>query len=270
MRLRNLAALAASAAIFLSVGVSSRPDARGAGSGVRKKILVELYTSQGCNSCPPASDLLGKLAGMGYGPDRVIPVNFHVDYFNEPWADPFSDPDYSRREMAYNRVQDRKDLYFTPMMMVDGRTPLLGSDRKKAVAAMDAALQEAAGVTLASSLKGSGKRRTLRVVIAAKSPEVAGRDLLIGTAVTERSISTEVPSGENGGKTLVEHHVVRAYAHKSARLDGGDSTTLEFALQLRPGQDAKQTSVAVFVQDEANGKVYQADNLPWVEATRDR
>jgi hypothetical protein len=53
-----------------------------------KKVLVERYTSQGCSSCPPASDVMGQLAALGYGPDGIVPINFHVDYFNEPWADP--------------------------------------------------------------------------------------------------------------------------------------------------------------------------------------
>ena len=57
-----------------------------------RKVLVELYTSQGCDSCPPASDLMGKLASLGYGPDRVVPINFHVDYFNTPWEDPVLGP----------------------------------------------------------------------------------------------------------------------------------------------------------------------------------
>ena len=65
-----------------------------------KKVLVELYTSQGCNSCPPASDLVGRLGALGYGPDKVVVLNFHVDYFNDPWADPFSDAAYSRRQLS--------------------------------------------------------------------------------------------------------------------------------------------------------------------------
>ncbi len=110
-----------------------------------KKVLVELYTSQGCNSCPSANDFLGQLARLGFGPDKIVPVAFHVDYFNEPWADPFSNKDYSRRELAYNSVQKRNDLYFTPMMMVDGRTPMLGSNRPEATKAIKAALKEKPG-----------------------------------------------------------------------------------------------------------------------------
>ena len=71
-----------------------------------RKVLVELYTSQGCNSCPPASDLVGRLGGLGYGPDKVVVLNFHVDYFNTPWADPYSDAAYSpAAQLSYNDVK---------------------------------------------------------------------------------------------------------------------------------------------------------------------
>jgi hypothetical protein len=98
-------------------------------------------TSQGCNSCPPASDLLGKLFELGDGADRIVPLNFHVDYFNQPWPDPYSGASYTRRQRDYNSVQHRDDLQFTPLLMVDGRQPLLGSDRAKAVAAIQQALK---------------------------------------------------------------------------------------------------------------------------------
>jgi hypothetical protein len=101
-----------------------------------KRVLVELYTSQGCNSCPPASDLLGNLFELGDGADRIVPLNFHVDYFNQPWTDPYSDASYTRRQRDYNSMQHRDDLQFTPLLMVDGREPLLGSDRAKAVTAI--------------------------------------------------------------------------------------------------------------------------------------
>ena len=94
------------------------------------------------------------------------------------------------------------------------------------------------------------------------------RDLFIGAAVTEDPVSTDVPSGENGGKTLVEHQVVRSFAHEPTKLTGSAAQTLEFDLGLRPGQVAGHSSVAVFVQDEDNGKVYQAEMIPWVDVRR--
>src|SRR5215475_8044668 len=88
-----------------------------------RKVLVELYTSQGCDMCPAAEKVLGALAERE---SRIVPIAFHVDYFNEPWRDIFSDPLYSQRQMAYNQLytkpkNEEYGLYYTPMLMIDGR-----------------------------------------------------------------------------------------------------------------------------------------------------
>jgi len=260
MRHPGLAILALCAAV-----AAAGAPARAAGPQ-KKKVLVELYTSQGCNSCPPASDLLGQLAELGYGPDRVVPVNFHVDYFNEPWADPYSDAAYSRRQLEYNEALKRKDLYFTPLMMIDGREPMLGSNRPKAQATLDRALADAPAVGLALRVGdpgAAGGDRGVDVAVTARSPTAAGRDLVVGVALTEDPVTTKVPSGENAGKTLVEHAVARSFQHKVARLERSGATTLHFPLTLGVGQIAAHTRVAAFVQDRATGRVHQAESVPF-------
>ena len=253
-------------ALSILLGMVARPGVAAAPPAPPKKVLVELYTSQGCNSCPPASDLLGRLGGLGYGPERVVVLNFHVDYFNTPWADPYSDAAYSRRQLSYNDVQGRNDLYFTPLMMVDGRYPLLGSDRSKAVAALGRARKEPPGVTLDLALAGEGDRKSLNVKVAARSSEVAGRNLLVGVALTEDPVTTAVPSGENAGRTLVEHHVVRRFDQKFTRVERSGSETLTFPVELPPGADPSKVRVSAFVQDRRDGRVYQADSVPWASA----
>jgi hypothetical protein len=228
-----------------------------------KRVLVELYTSQGCSSCPPASDLLGKLTELGVGRDRIVPLNLHVDYFNQPWPDPYSDASYTRPQRDYNSVQHRDDLQFTPLLMVDGRQPLLGSDRAKAVATIEQALKNPPEVALDVNLDGTGNRKTVRMKIAARSPEMAGRELLIGVALTEDPVTTKVLRGENAGMTLVEHHVVRRLDHKFLKLDLTGSRTLTFPIELPGGRDGTRFRVTVFAQDRAVGKVYQANEVPW-------
>jgi hypothetical protein len=261
MKERALEAIAA----FLMLTVL-RPVAAAAGENPvdqPKRVLVELYTSQGCSSCPPASDLLGKLTELGVGRDRIVPLNLHVDYFNQPWPDPYSDASYTRRQRDYNSVQHRDDLQFTPLLMVDGRLPLLGSDRAKAVAAIEQALKNPPEVALDLDLDGTGIRKTASVKIAARSPEVAGRELLIGMALTEDPVTTKVLRGENAGLTLVEHHVVRRLDHKFLKLDRTGSRTLTFPIQLPSGRDGTRFRVTVFAQDRADGKVYQANEVLW-------
>ena len=237
----------------------------GRAAGPKKKVLVELYTSQGCDACPPASELLGRLAELGYGPDRIVPINFHVDYFNEPWADPYADPASGRRQLEYNGVMKRDDLYFTPMLMIDGREPMLGSNRPKALATLDRSAAEAPAVTLDLAVTGPGSdgQKAVDVTLAARSPSAAGRDLVVGVALTEDPIATKVPSGENAGKTLVEHFVARSFLHKATRLGRSGSTTLHFPLPLAAGRVPARTRVAAFVQDRATGKIHQAESAPF-------
>ena len=264
MKIRIAATLALACA-----GIALGQD-KASSSKPPKKVLVELYTSQGCNSCPSANEFLGQLAKLGYGPDRIVPVAFHVDYFNEPWVDPFSNKDYSRRELSYNSVQKRNDLYFTPMMMVDGRTPMLGSNRPDALKAIKAALAEKPGTTLKLALAGTGPDRTLSVDVAPLSSEVSGRQLMIGVTVTEGPISTRVPSGENAGQTLVEPFVVRSFAYKTTKLETSGSKTFTFPLKLADDSVGAKCRVAAFVQDWDNGKVHQAEAVPWVAEAKAR
>jgi hypothetical protein len=258
----------ASMAIALILGLTVlRPPSAEAGekpASPPKRVLVELYTSQGCNSCPPASDLLGNLFELGDGADRIVPLNFHVDYFNQPWPDPYSDASYTRRQRDYNSMQHRDDLQFTPLLMVDGREPLVGSDRAKAVTAIKQALRNPPEVALDVNLDGTGNRKTVRMKIAARSPEVAGRELLIGVALTEDPVTTKVRRGENAGLTLVEHHVVRRLDHKFLKLDRTGSRTLTFPIELPSGRDGTRFRVTVFAQNRANGKIYQAHEVPWI------
>ena len=228
-----------------------------------KKVLVELYTSQGCNSCPPASDLLGKLFELGDGADRIVLLNFHVDYFNQPWPDPYSDASYTRRQHDYNSLQHRDDVRITPLLMVDGRHPLLASDRTTASATIEQALKLPPDVALDLRLDGTGNRKTASVKIAARSPEVAGCELLIGMALTEDPVTTRVLRGENARLPLVEHYVVRRLDQKFLTLDRIGSQTLSFPIELPGSSNGTRFRVVVFAQDRVNGHVFQANELPW-------
>src|SRR4051812_5266097 len=101
------------------------------GDESKRMVLVELYTSQGCDMCPTAEKILGALAERERG---IVPIAFHVDYFNDPWKDVFSDPLYSRRQMTYNQLYAKPKhpeygLYYTPMLMIDGEQSVNGRDR---------------------------------------------------------------------------------------------------------------------------------------------
>ena len=152
------------------------------------------------------------------------------------------------------------------MMMVNGRTPLLGSNQAGAVATIKKALKEPPGIALKLALRGEGKKKSLAAELTGLESQVSGRELLVGVAIVEDSISTKVRSGENAGKTLVEPFTVRSFTHKFAQLERAKPKTLRFAVNLPAGAAEGRCRVAVFVQDRSDGRVYQADAVPWAEA----
>src|SRR5437868_14761375 len=109
-----------------------------------RPIVVELFTSQGCSSCPPADALLGELARR----DDVLPLAFHVDYWDRlGWKDPFSSAAATARQRTYARQLDAANVY-TPQMVVDGRIDVVGSYRDQVLRAIDRARQDAATVPI--------------------------------------------------------------------------------------------------------------------------
>jgi hypothetical protein len=237
------------------------------GSGSRRVVLVELYTSQGCNMCPEAEKNLGILAGRER---RIVPIAFHVDYFNKPWKDPFSEPLYSQRQMAFNSLYTKpknKDygLYYTPMMMIDGEQSINGRDPAGAEAAIRRALARKPQVTLKTAFELATDTRNgkLAVKVTPRSAVVQDRELLVCAVLREDGVVTKVESGENAKKTLTARFPARATKFEYIELKSKAEKTLSFAFERDPSWNVEKLSLAVFVQDKATGVVYQAADLPW-------
>lgn len=207
-------------------------------------VVVELFTAQGCSSCPPADRLLSALGG-----DRaanVVPLAFHVDSWNTlGWIDPFSKPEWTRRQEFYARLLRARGVY-TPQAVIDGSAELVGNDE----AAMRAAIVRAAAlpasrVTL--SLRPSAD--TVAVVATVEVPaELRQRKLQLMVAVYEVGLETPVKRGENGGRTLRDDYVVRSLK-RAARLEGQPSATVEVSLPVAKEWKSQNLGVAAFVQD---------------------
>jgi hypothetical protein len=209
-----------------------QPTPRGEG-GV---VVVELFTSQGCSSCPPAERLLSELARSR---DDVLALAFHVDYWNHlGWADPWSSPAWSARQEAYARGRD--DRLYTPALVVNGAVDVVGSRR----GAVDAALAAATRVpSLAATAVWSGDA----IEVTATAPD--GAHAVV--AVVEDGLTTEVAAGENTGVTAREDRVVRALASLDGRARLGlDPTWRREALEL------------VVVAADPSGVVRAAARLP--------
>src|ERR1700757_5382922 len=178
-------------ALCLAVGIA--PAQAG-----ERPIVVELFTSEGCSSCPPADALLAELAGR---PD-VLALSFHVDYWDRlGWKDPFSSPAATERQQRYAELLRLATVY-TPQMVVDGRWQAVGSDHTKVQRALDAARHTVAEVQVALAIGGG----LAHIKLGAAGDPVLGDVLLIGF---DRRHVSAVQRGENGGRTLAHVDVVR-------------------------------------------------------------
>src|SRR6266404_1888689 len=178
----------------------------------RTPVLVELFTSEGCSSCPPADVLLMQLGKEQPIPGaEVIILSQHVDYWNRlGWTDPFSSKEFSKRQEEY-AFSLRVDGPYTPQMVVDGRVEFNGSNARQARDAIGrAARSPKAMVTLIPSPAPEGVRMQIKVdgLDAAKLSGKA--DVLV--AITESDLRTNVLRGENSGKHLAHAGVVRRLA----------------------------------------------------------
>ena len=233
----------------------------------KRVVLVELFTSQGCDMCPAAEKLLGTLAERE---GRIVPIAFHVDYFNTPWKDVFSDALYSQRQMNYNELYAKPKnpeygLYYTPMLMIDGQQSVNGRDAASAAAAIRQALlrKPAVSVDTKLELKSDGLGGTAEIKIASRSVEAEKTPLLVCAVLREDNVITAIASGENGGKSLVVRFPARQTKYDFIELDGKTPLIQRFALSIEPGWNRQNLRLAVFVQNKRSGAVYQAADVPW-------
>lgn len=180
--------------VMLAVCLAAFPAMAGEAA---RPVVVELFTSQGCSSCPPADRILSELARTRAD---VLPLAFHVTYWNRlGWPDPYSLEASTERQRRYRGISDAGSIY-TPQAVVDGTRDVVGSDGpglRRAIAA-------AAGKAVTMPLTATRTGETVSIAVGAGNGN--GRVLLIGY---DRERRTVVPRGENAGATLVESNIVR-------------------------------------------------------------
>ncbi|MCR9219361.1 MAG: DUF1223 domain-containing protein [Alphaproteobacteria bacterium] len=205
-RLRARARAGAAALLLLAAPLlASGPGAPQAAAGQPRAapVVVELFTSQGCSSCPPADAYLAET--LAHRAD-VIALSYHVDYWDYiGWEDPFADPAFTARQRAYGAALGERYVY-TPQMVVDGRRHAVGSRRGAVEAAIAAARADRAAAAPSLTLERRPDGALSVRVDGAEGPSSA-RVLLVSF---DRAHETAVGRGENGGRRLVNARVVRA------------------------------------------------------------
>ena len=213
----------------------------------RKAVVVELFTSEGCSSCPPADELLGRLGQERFQDGvEVIPLGLHVDYWNfQGWTDRFSSAAYSQRQEKYAGRFGIQGPY-TPQMVVDGASEFVGSDARRARQAIaQAALRPQVAEIEISAVAVD------KLLVRVKAPAATSGEVML--ALTEDHLISQVKAGENGGRELRHAAVVRDL-RRLGTLHGGN---FEAGVPLKLQKDWKREDlrIVIFVQELSSGRI---------------
>lgn len=226
-------------------------------TGARVPILVELFTSEGCSSCPPADAFLQKLDRQPLAGAEIVVLSEHVDYWNHiGWKDPYSARQYSDRQRTYANRFDLGSPY-TPQMVVDGDKEFVGSDPELAKKAFDWALT-AQKITVRLSAISIDAGNTLHARIETGS---VPSDAEVMVAIALSHAESQVLGGENGGRTLTHTAVVRTMV-KAGMVRRGQSFAQDAQIRLEPGLTRDNLRLVAFVQQLHQGKVLGAAVRP--------
>ncbi len=227
-------------------------------------VLVELFTSQGCSSCPPADRLLSRLGSSDeFGEAVVIPLSYHVDYWNYiGWTDPFSSSEWSLRQSSYADSFDSRRVY-TPQLVINGRRDCVGSDEKRVREEIARAAGESTAGRLQLELNAGDDPRVLHLdidaMIDAIAKETAGDRWSVMVAVFENGLETPVSRGENSGRKLRNSHVVRSLQQAfTLPARPGAKHSGQVHIELAEDWDREHLGVAVFLQDPVSRHIHGA------------
>ncbi len=229
-------------------------------SGAQTVPLVELYTSEGCSSCPPADKWMSSIATSGLGADKVVPLAFHVDYWDYiGWKDRFARADFSERQRQAARTA-QSDTVYTPQVIFNGSDFRGWRGGSRFSLSVAEAQKQPARANLSLNLMplASGEV-TIQTSAQAIHPEDRkNADVFI--AVYENKLKSVVNAGENSGRELHHNYVVREW-FGPYRLDVNGA--LQKSLTIKSEWKGRDAGVATFVQNRKNGEVLQALSLPF-------
>lgn len=222
-------------------------------SGALRTTLVELYTSEGCSSCPPADRWLSSLRS-GRFQDQVVALAFHVDYWNQlGWIDRFSEPAFSDRQRDIS-VRQHSRVIYTPQVVVDGKDMRAWSSASQFAQRVAELNRRPPGARINATAKLADGEVKLRGTVAFTP---AAPSTVVWLALFQNGITSAVAAGENAGRTLQHDFVVRTLVGPLRAVRGG-TVDLDQTLRIANDWDVGQVGVAVFAQDMSSGEVLQA------------
>lgn len=257
--------MTAAAFTFLPLSFSGRsqPTSPATASDAHP-VVVELFTSEGCSSCPPADALLLKLENTQ--PVRganVIAIEEHVDYWNhQGWTDPYSSSDWTQRQVEYvTRLKDKEP--YTPQIIVDGQTQVAGAESHVEEVIQNAASQPQTPVTLSAADSPANGELQFQVRVGKLIGDSDKDTAEIWLAVTESGLASSVNAGENAGKNLQHASVLRSLRKIGVARPATD-VAFEGLPRLKFKSDWKRQNlqVVVFVQEKKSMRILGAASVP--------
>jgi hypothetical protein len=256
----NIGRILGLSAIILAGSARAADPACSAYTGPHTTALVELYTSEGCDTCPPADHWLSSLFSQGFRSDQVVPLSLHVDYWDYiGWKDPYGRAEFSTRQRKLAAMR-RPVIVYTPQVLLQGQDfrRWASDDFADEVARINS---RAARARIALTIRAV-EPKAIQADLSAMLFDAAERkNAAVFLAAYENRLASEVKAGENRGRRLEHDFVVREWIGPIAF---GENLKLEQsrALPLLAGTDPKNLGVAAFVQNRGTGEVLQALMLP--------
>ena len=248
------------AALAMVAAAPSPSTPSGTGGIATNPVVVELFTSQGCSSCPPADRLLTQLGQDRELAGRVIPLSFHVDYWNSiGWRDPFSSADWSGRQNRYSEAFKLGGRVYTPQAVINGKSECVGSEEGEVRQRIAAALKAPADgrVALRLALEAATVKASVDASLVGNASAARGFDVWV--ALYETNLTTAVGRGENAHRTLRNDYVVRRLVKAfTLPVTPGAAHSGEVALAIDPSWKRNDLGVAAFLQDPTTLAIHGA------------
>jgi hypothetical protein len=235
-----------------------------------RPVLVELFTSEGCSSCPPADRFLIDLQQLQpVAGATIIALGQHVDYWNRlGWADPFSSAEFSARQESYAAVFGRDGVY-TPQMVVDGKTEFVGNDRARAFRAITEASRASKATVHLERIDPRGQNEPQTSAVRVRVDNLAASaprgPVDVWLAVAEDGLTSSVTRGENSGRRLPHIAVVRSLS-AIGKIDPakGETFSAEPVAKIRPEWKHENLKIVVFLQERRARRILGAASLPLI------
>jgi len=226
-------------------------------------VVVELFTSQGCSSCPPADNFLHQWGSARFKEGKIIPLAYHVDYWDYiGWKDPFSSPAFTNRQRIYAQVLNQQSLY-TPEIIVAGQVGFVGSDSSRAQTEVDRFTGRARQATI--SIAPTWKRDHLLMDITITPSEGAqslNNKSAVFLAVFENNLKTQILRGENRGDNAMDSFVVRRLENLGTFASNATEPFKQAVdITWNTAWESHNTGIAVFLQSQKSFEIHSATRL---------